>query len=132
LLGQEKHFLYGFLWTMGINKALDKLTDKPGKLIPLDRGGVPDLSVSGDKSDLVVVDPHDPTTTSETRTANAIAKPTPDGYRPCWHKISLITKINSCTQSKNEQEFEAGNLNITRRWSPNYTTAARWRLFGCS
>jgi hypothetical protein len=36
-----------------------------------DRGGVPDLSVSGDKSDLVVVDPHDPTTTSETRSANA-------------------------------------------------------------
>jgi hypothetical protein len=35
--------------------------------------GVPDLSVSGDKSDLVVVDPHDPTTTSETRSANAIA-----------------------------------------------------------
>jgi hypothetical protein len=31
-----------------------------------DRGGVPDLSVSGDKSDLVVVDPHDPTTTSKT------------------------------------------------------------------
>jgi hypothetical protein len=26
---------------------------------------VPDLSVSGDKSDLVVVDPHDPTTTSK-------------------------------------------------------------------
>ena len=31
----------------------------------VDRGGVPDLSVSGDKFDLVVVDPHDPTTTSE-------------------------------------------------------------------
>jgi hypothetical protein len=30
-----------------------------------DRGGVPDLSVSRDKSDLVVVDPHDPTTTSK-------------------------------------------------------------------
>jgi hypothetical protein len=30
-----------------------------------DRGGVPDLSVSGDNFDLVVVDPHDPTTTSE-------------------------------------------------------------------
>jgi hypothetical protein len=30
-----------------------------------DRGGVPDLSVSGDKSDLVVVDRHDPTTTSK-------------------------------------------------------------------
>ena len=41
------------------------ITDLPGKLIPLDRGGVPDLSVSGDKFDLVEVDPHDPTTTSE-------------------------------------------------------------------
>ena len=29
------------------------------------RAGVPDLSVSGDNSDLVEVDPHDPTTTSE-------------------------------------------------------------------
>jgi hypothetical protein len=46
-------------------KTLDKLTEQPGKLIPLDRGGVPDLSVSGDKSDLVVVDPPDPTTTSK-------------------------------------------------------------------
>jgi hypothetical protein len=45
-----------------------------------DRGGVPDLSVSGDKSDLVVVDPHDPTTTSKTRSANAIAETTPCGY----------------------------------------------------
>jgi hypothetical protein len=30
-----------------------------------DRAGVPDLSVSGDNSDLVEVDPHDPTTMSE-------------------------------------------------------------------
>jgi len=30
-----------------------------------DRWGVPDLSVSGDNFDLVEVDPHDPTTTSE-------------------------------------------------------------------
>ena len=30
-----------------------------------DRAGVPDLSVSGDKFDLVEDDPHDPTTTSE-------------------------------------------------------------------
>jgi hypothetical protein len=30
-----------------------------------DRAGVPDLSVSGDNSDLVEVDPHDLTTTSE-------------------------------------------------------------------
>jgi hypothetical protein len=30
-----------------------------------DRAGVPDLSVSGDNSDLVEVGPHDPTTTSD-------------------------------------------------------------------
>ena len=34
-------------------------------LYPGDIGGVPDLSVNGDKFDLVEVDPHDPTTTSE-------------------------------------------------------------------
>jgi hypothetical protein len=81
------------------------------------RGEVPDLSVSGDNFDLVGGDSHDPTTTSETRSANAITEPTPDGYRPCWRKISLITKINSCAQSKNERELRASNLNITRRWS---------------
>jgi hypothetical protein len=31
----------------------------------VDRAGVPDLSVGGDNSDLVEVDPHDPTTTSK-------------------------------------------------------------------
>jgi hypothetical protein len=81
-----------------------------------DRGGAPDLSVTGDNFDLVGDDPHDPTTTSKTRSANAIAEPTPNGYRPCRCKISLITKINSCAQSKNEQESEASNLNITRKW----------------
>jgi hypothetical protein len=63
-----------------------------------DRGGVPDLSVSDDNFDLVGGDPHDPTMTSKTRSANAITEPTPHGYQPCWHKISLITKINSCAQ----------------------------------
>jgi hypothetical protein len=90
---------------------------------------VPDLSVSGDNFDLVVVDPHDLTTTSETRSANAIAEPTPDGCQPCRRKISLIKKINSCVQSKNEQESEASNLNITRRWSLQYTKVA---LCDCS
>jgi hypothetical protein len=56
---------YVVLWTVGEKKTLDKLTDQPGNLIPLDRTGVPDLSVSGDNSDLVEVDPHDPTTTSD-------------------------------------------------------------------
>ena len=57
--------MFWFLWTVGREKHSVKLTDQPGKLIPLDRVGVPDLSVSGDKFDLVEVDPHDPTTTSE-------------------------------------------------------------------
>jgi hypothetical protein len=117
--------LFWFLWTIGNEKHSIKLTDQPGNLIPLDRFGVPDLSVSGDKSDSVEVDPHDPTTTSETRGANAIAEPTPDGYQPCWRKISLITKIYSCAQSKNEQESEASNLNITRRWSSELQRTAR-------
>jgi hypothetical protein len=105
------------LWTIGKEKHSIKLADQLGNLIPLDRGGVPDLSVSGDSFDRVGDDPHDPTTTSETRSANAIAEPTPDGYRPCRCKIGLITKINSCAQSMNEQESEASNLNITRKWS---------------
>jgi hypothetical protein len=90
---------------------------------------VPDLSVSGDNFDLVVVDPHDPTTMSKNRSTNAIAEPTPNGYQPCQRKISLITKINSYTRSKNEQASEASNLNITRSWSLQYTKAA---LCGCS
>jgi hypothetical protein len=92
----------------------ESVTDGGGKVV---EGEVPDLSVSGDKSDLVVVDPHDPTTMSETRSANAIPEPTPNGYQPCRRKIRLITKINSCAQSMNEQESKASNLNITRRWS---------------
>jgi hypothetical protein len=52
------------LWTVG-EKTLDKLTEQPGNLIPLDRARVPDLSMSRDNSNLVEVDPHDPTTTSE-------------------------------------------------------------------
>jgi hypothetical protein len=91
---------------------------------------VPDLLVSGNKSDLVVVDPHDPTTTSETRSANAITEPISDGYQPCWCKISLIMKINSYAQSKNEQESEASNLNITRMWSSESQRTAR--ICACS
>jgi hypothetical protein len=39
---------------------------------------VPDLSVHGDNFDPVDGDPHDPTTTSEIRSANAITEPTFD------------------------------------------------------
>jgi hypothetical protein len=82
-----------------------------------DRGGVPDLLVSGDKSDFGVRRPSPSNYDEQARSANAIAEPTPSGYRPCWRKMSLITKINSFAQSTNEQEFEASNLSITRKWS---------------
>jgi hypothetical protein len=44
---------------------LNKLTDTSGKLVPLDIGGVPDISVSGDNFDSAEVDPHDPTMMSK-------------------------------------------------------------------
>jgi hypothetical protein len=56
---------YVVLWNVGEKNTLDKLTDQPGNLIPLDIVEVPDLSVSGDNSDLVEDDPCDPTTTSK-------------------------------------------------------------------
>ena len=40
-------FFLVFLWTIGNGKHSIKLTDQPGKLIPLDRAEVPNLSVSG-------------------------------------------------------------------------------------
>jgi hypothetical protein len=46
-------------------QKLDKLTDQPGNLIPLDIAEVPDLSASGDNSDLAEDGPCDPTTTSK-------------------------------------------------------------------
>jgi hypothetical protein len=100
-VGQESNLEQIFVWflrTMGIKKHWINSSVNLA-LIPLDRGEVPDLSVSGDNFDLVGGDPHDPTTTSETRSANAIAEPTPNGNPPCWRKISLITKINSYAQS---------------------------------
>ena len=112
------------LWTVG-KKTLDKLTDQPGILIPLDRGGVPDLSVSGNNFDFGGSRPSRSDYDERTRSTNVIAKPTPCGYQPCQHKISLIMKIDSCPQSKNEQEKEASNLNITRRWSPELQRSAR-------
>jgi hypothetical protein len=47
-----------------------------------DRAGVPDLSVSGDNSDLVEVDPHDPTTTSE-----------PEAPMQSLNQLSMVTYL---------------------------------------
>jgi hypothetical protein len=55
------------MWFCGLleKKTLDKLTDEPGNLIPLNIVEVLDLSVSEDNSDLAKDDPCDPTTTSK-------------------------------------------------------------------
>ena len=54
----------------------------------------------------------DPTTNVQRRSALAIAKPTPRGYWPRRSTINLTTKVYSCKQSKNEQEYDKSNLNI--------------------
>jgi hypothetical protein len=57
-------------YLINIVHTLQHLTiiEAPNFLISdIDRGVVPDLLVSGDNFDLVVVDPHDQTTTSETQ-----------------------------------------------------------------
>jgi hypothetical protein len=82
------------LWTMGIQqKTLDKLTDQPGILIPLDRGGVLDLSVSGINVDFVVVRPSRSDYDERTRCANAIAEPYLQWLPTSRCEVSLITKI---------------------------------------
>jgi hypothetical protein len=85
-------------WTIGNKKTLDKLTDQPTNLIPLDRGGVPDLSVSGDKSDLVVVDPHDPTTMS-----NSLWLPTLLEQDRPDHEDQFLCAIDERTRIRGEQ-----------------------------
>ena len=49
-----------------------------------DRWGVPDLSVSGDNFDLVEVDPHDPTTTSE-----------PEAPMQSLNQLPMVTNLAS-------------------------------------
>jgi hypothetical protein len=72
---------YVVLWTVG-EKTLDKLTDQPGNLIPLDIVEVPDLSVSGDNSDLAEDDPSDPTTTSK-----------PEAPMQSLNQLSVVTNL---------------------------------------
>lgn len=95
---------------------------------------------------LVEVDFDDPTTNVRGRRALAIAKPTPRGYWPRRSTINLTTKVYSYKQSKNEQEYDKGNLNIAniyevlikvgirkRSWSGRWTqtkyTKLQWLTF---
>ena len=55
---------------------------------------------------LMEVDFDDTTTNVRGRRALAIAKPTSRGYWPRRSTINLTTKVYSCTQSKNKQEYD--------------------------
>jgi hypothetical protein len=72
---------YVVLWTVG-EKTLDKLTDQPGNLIPLDIVEVLDLSTSGDNSDLAEDDPCDPTMTSK-----------PEALMQSLNQLPVVTDI---------------------------------------
>jgi hypothetical protein len=93
LMGQGKNFFFGFCGLSEFKKTRGKLTDQPGILIPLDRGGVPDLSVSGINLNLVVVRPSRSDYDERTRCANAVAEPYLQWLPTSRCKISLITKI---------------------------------------
>jgi hypothetical protein len=74
---------YVVLWTIG-EKNLDKLTDQPRNLIPLDIAEVLDLSASGDNSDLAEDDPCDPTTTSK-----------PEAPMQSLNQLPVVTNISA-------------------------------------
>jgi hypothetical protein len=96
------------LWTVGEKKTLDKLTDQPGNLIPLDRARVPNLSMSGDNSDLVEVDPHDPTTTSESEAPMQSLNQLPmvtdlADARSAYHEDRFLCAIEERSRKRCEQ-----------------------------
>jgi hypothetical protein len=116
-------FLFWFLWTVGREKHSIKLTDQPGNLIPLDRGEVPDLLVSGDNFDWVVVDPHDPTTMSEPEAPMQSLNQLPmvtnlAGTRSAWSRRSIPARNRRTNKKKTRAillSLEGGVLNYTRQ-----------------
>jgi hypothetical protein len=104
-------------------KTLDKLTDQPGNLIPLDKAEVPDLSVSGDNFDLVEDDPHDLSTTSKperqcNRWTNSMWLPTLLVQDQPDHEDRFLHAIEEQTRKRYEQSnllLEGGVLNTRRQ-----------------
>ena len=98
---------YVVLWTVG-EKTLDKLTDQPGNLIPLDIVEVPDLSVSGDNSDLAEDDPCDPTTTSK-----------PEGPMQSLNQLPMVTDFADARSTDHEDRFLCAIEERTRKDASN-------------
>ena len=86
-------------------EKLENLTEQPENWYHLIEARVPifrwddNYRFDGDDFD-------DPTTNVQRRCALAIAKPTPRGYWPRWSTINLTTKVYSCKQSKNKEEYD--------------------------
>ena len=97
----------------GMLHQVSRMSSGPRKIIAKtlfrldsDRGkGVPSFDEMMDFA-LVEVDFDDPTTNVRGRRALAIAKPISRGYWPRRCMINLTTKVYSCKQSKNEQEYD--------------------------
>jgi hypothetical protein len=95
---------YVVLWTVGEKKKLNKLTDQPGNLIPLDIAKVPDLSMSGDNSDLVEDDPCDPTTTSK-----------PEALMQSLNQLPVVTDLADADRTDHEDRFQCAIEERTRK-----------------
>jgi hypothetical protein len=97
------YLCFGFVDCRNL-KTVDKLTDQPGNLIPLDRGGVPDLSVSGDNFDLVEDDPHDPTITSE-----------PEAPMQSLNQLPVVTNLVDARSAWSRRSFPVRNRRTNKK-----------------
>jgi hypothetical protein len=85
-------------------KKLDKLTDQPGNLIPLDIDEVPDLSASRDNSDLVEDDPCDPTTTSKL-----------EAPMQSLNQLPVVTDLADARSARSRRSFPVRNRRTNKK-----------------
>jgi hypothetical protein len=65
---------------------------------------VPDLSVSGDNSDLVEVDPHDPTTTSD-----------PEAPMQSLNQLPMVTDLADARSARSRRLFPVRNRRTNKK-----------------
>jgi hypothetical protein len=69
-----------------------------------DRAGVPDLSMSRDNSDLVEVDPHDPTTTSD-----------PEAPMQSLNQLPMVTDLADARSAWSRRSFPVRNRRTNKK-----------------
>jgi hypothetical protein len=89
-------------------KTLDKLTDQPGNLIPIDVAEVPDLSASRNNSNLAEHDPCDPTTTSK-----------PEAPMQSLNQLPVVTNLTDARRPDHEDRFLCAIEERTRKDASN-------------